>query len=386
MKERTVVILANKYPNTIEPNVNVFTQQITWSFADHDAECIVICPVAVNYNKKNRFLPFFEEEASESGRKIKVYRPKYLGLGQDGKNAQKARVAITTALYIQAVEKILKKLQITNLVLFAEFLCPAGVAASVLGKKYGIPAYMQCGEATYQGEEKYGNKKLREKLLNGLTGVIALSGQNRDFLVDAGVVPGEKIIVLPSGYRKDRIYSRDKVEARKRLNLPQNKFIVGFCGSYDDRKGVLRLEKAVDLIKDPDVCLAACGKGKLEPTSEKCVLKGPIHHSELAWFYSAVDVFAFPTYHEGSCTAIVEAIACGCPIISSDRSFNYEICDATNSILIDPDDIEGMAENILKLKNDVQLRNKLSAGSLKMAKGLSLDDKAKKVLAFMECI
>lgn len=277
----------------------------------------------------------------------------------------------------------MKQLKIQNFVFFAEFLCPAGVAASVLGKKLGVPAYMQCGEATYQGDKKYGNQKLREKLLNGLTGVIALSKQNRDYLVDAQVVAATKIIILPSGFRKDRIYPRDKMEARRRLNLPQEKFIVGFCGSYDDRKGVLRLERAVDLIEDTTVCFAACGKGKLEPTSEKCVFKGPINHSELAWFYSALDVFVFPTYHEGSCTAIVEAIACGCPIISSNRSFNYDICNETNSILIEPDDIEGIKENILKLKDNLCLRKKLSLGSKEMAKSLGLEDKAKRILDFM---
>lgn len=382
MQEKTIVILANKYPNLVEPNVNVFTQQIAWSFSDHGANCIVICPVAINYNKQNIHIPFYREETAESGRVVKIFHPRYIGLGQDGRFVRKQRVAITTKLYIQAVKKTINKIRPQNPVFFAEFLCPAGVAAAVLGKKWDIPAYMQCGEATYQGDVKYGDKKLK-KLLKGLTGVVALSGQNRDFLTDADVVSKEKIIVLPSGYRKDRIYPRDKNEARRRLNLPMDKFIVGFCGSYDERKGVLRLEKAIDMIEDPDVCLAACGRGKLEPTSKKCVLKGPIAHSELAWFYSAVDVFAFPTYHEGSCTAIVEAIACGCPIISSDRSFNYEICDKTNSILIDPNDIEEMKSNILKLKNDDQLRNKLSQGSIEMAKHLSLDDKAAKVLAFM---
>ena len=198
-----------------------------------------------------------------------------------------------------------------------------------------------------------------------------------------GIIDTDKIIVLPSGYRKDRIYQRDKFAARKRLNLPLNKFIVGFCGSYDDRKGILRLEKAIDEIQDTDIVLAAVGKGNFEPTSSKCVLKGPVNHVDLAWFYSAIDVFAFPTYHEGCCTAIVEAIACGCPVISSDRPFNYEICDHTNSILIEPDDIGAMKRSILKLKNDEKLRHQLSRGSLRRAKELSLDEKAKKILDFV---
>lgn len=384
MQDKTrVIILANKYPNFLEPNINVFTQQITWAFAEQNCECIVICPVAINYSISNIKFPNKRIEITESGRKIQIYHPKYLGLGQNNKWLLKKRVAATTYAYILAADKILKKVISKNCFIFAEFLCPCGVAASILGGKYHIPSYMQCGEATYQGDIRYGNEVLKEKWLHDLSGVIALSTQNKNYLVHAGIIDTDKIIVLPSGYRKDRIYQRDKFAARKRLNLPLNKFIVGFCGSYDDRKGILRLEKAIDEIQDTDIVLAAVGKGNFEPTSSKCVLKGPVNHVDLAWFYSAIDVFAFPTYHEGCCTAIVEAIACGCPVISSDRPFNYEICDHTNSILIEPDDIGAMKRSILKLKNDEKLRHQLSRGSLRRAKELSLDEKAKKILDFV---
>ena len=378
-----IIILANKYPNMVEPNVNVFTQQIAWSFADLGLKCVVICPTALNYDKRNRQINVFDSEKTENGRIVKVIRPRYYGMGQDGDKFQKIRVSFTTKQYIKAVDAVLKKMDLKNSVLFAEFLCPSGVAASLLGKKYKLRSYMQCGEATYQGDKKYGNRKLANVLLRDLTGVVALSGQNRDYLINAGVVPKNKIIVLPSGYRRDRIFPRNKQESRKRLGLTENKFIVGFCGSYDDRKGVLRLEKAVDMIEDADVCFAACGKGECVPTSSKCVWTGPINHEELAFFYSALDVFAFPTYNEGCCTAIVEAIACGCPIISSDRSFNYEICQANNSILIDPDDINAMKNSILYLKNNPKEREKLSCGSLEIAKGLSLDEKAKKIIDYI---
>ncbi len=380
-----IIIVANKYPNKYEPNVNVFTQQIVWSFADLGYDCTVICPMPINYNKSNISFPSERTEFSDRGSQIKIYHPKYVGAGQNG-IFRKIKVRITTRLYTNAVDSVLKKICTDNSVLFAEFLCPAGVAVSHLGRKYDIPAYMQIGEATYQGNEKYGNKKLRDKLLIGLTGIIALSGQNRDYLVNAGIIEKEKIIILPSGYRKDRFYKIDKKAARMELGLPLDKFIVGFCGSFDDRKGILRLDAAIDKIDDDEVCLVAVGKGNIEPKSSKCVFKGIINHDRLMFFYNAIDVFAFPTYHEGCCTAIVEAIACGCPIISSDRPFNYEICDKKNSILIEPDDIDAMKENILKLKNNKELAAKLSEGSLNKAKSLTLDEKAINVLKYMKVL
>ena len=378
-----IIILANKYPNRIEPNVNVFTQQIAWSLCDQGVEVIVICPLAINYNSKYMQFKNAREEKTESNKTIKIYHPYYIGFGQNGMTLLKSRVKLTTTLYIMAVDTVLKKIIRPDDVLFAEFLCPAGVAASKLGLKYNVKAYMQCGEATYQGDSRYGNQFLK-KALCGLTGIVALSGQNKNYLLDAGIIKAEKIIILPSGYRKNRIYQRDKIKSRDKFSLPRDKFIVGFCGSFDERKGIIRLEKAIDEIEDKDVVLAACGKGKIGPTTKKLVWNGPINHKDLGYFYSALDVFAFPTYNEGCCTAIVEAIACGCPIISSDRSFNYEICDETNSILIDPDDIYAMKDAIIKLKNNPDYCNRLSNGSLVKGEELSLDDKAYRLIQYFK--
>ena len=379
---RDIIILANKYPNIYEPNVNVFTQQVAWALLEADINVTIICPNPINYRKQNINIPFKSVEHNEQGKRLTIYRQKYVGMGQEVEHMQKLCVDVTTKMYINAVNRILKNSNLENTVLFAEFLCPSGVAASVLGKKYRVNSYMQIGEATYQGDKKYGNERLK-KLLEPLTGVIALSGYIRDYLLNANIIDQNKITILPSGYRKNRIYKRDKVEARKKLGLPLNKFIVGFCGSFDDRKGILRLEKAIDGITDNNVVLAACGKGKCSPESKKLVWNGPINHEDLAWFYSALDVFAFPTYYEGCCTAIVEAMACGCPIISSDRSFNYEICDESNSILIEPDDISAMRKAILTLKNDENIQISMSKASLRKSIDLSLDKKATKMIEFM---
>lgn len=385
MKINKIIVLANKYPNIIEKNVNVFTQQITWSFADQGVQCIVICPKPVFYDKGKERLPTYIKEVTDTNKKIEIYRPVYVSAGQSGRIIQKQRVMFTTWNYIRAVNKVLSKIDLSGAVLFAEFLCPTAVAAAQLGLKYNIPAFMQCGEATYQGDEKYGNVKL-QKLLKGLTGAVALSGQNKGFLVDNGLISKNRVIILPSGYRKDRFYVRDSVEARKKLGLPLDKFLVGFCGSFDDRKGIKRLEASIN--KTNDIYLVAVGKGAKEyqPTSNKCIFCQTVNHDELAWFYNAVDVYAMPTYHEGSCTAIVEAIACGKPIVSSDRPFNYEICDETNSILLDPDDVDGFAKAFVDLKNNPGRLKVLSNGSVEMSKHLSLNIKAEKVIEFMESI
>ena len=378
---KSIAVIVNKYPNKLEPNVCVFVQQLVWSFADFGYDCSVICPMPVNFRKEYLNFPEFRIEKNENDKEIKIFHPKYISMGQSGTLLQKQRVAFTTEMYTRAVDSVLKKMSQKPDFLYSHFICPSGVCASRLGKKYDIPAFMAHGEATYSGDAKYGNKKLAKEL-EGLCGLVAVSSQNRDYCVDSGSVPSAIAEVFPNGYRKERFKKYDKAEARKKIGFPEDKFIVGFCGSFDSRKGILRLQEAVDQLED--VYFACAGKGEQVPTSDKCLWAKPVNNNELAWFYSAIDVFALPTEHEGCCNAIVEAIACGCPIISANRSFNVDICDENNSILIDPDNVDELREAIRELHNNDSKREALSLGSLKMADKLTLEQRAHNIVAFME--
>ncbi len=378
---KKIWFIVNKYPNITDPNVCVFIQQLVWSIADRGYECSVIVPMPVNFDRRYKDFPFHSEETTDTGGRIDLYYPKYISFGQAGKAAQKFRVKMTTDRFEKAVESVFSAIKEKPDIIYAHFLCPAAVAVARMGRKYNIPSFFAHGEATYSGDQKYGNAVLAKELRN-INGVIAVSEQNKNYCVDSGIVPENKIKTFPNGYRKDRFAKKDKTEARKKFGFKEDDFIVGFCGSFDERKGVLRLQNAVDQIEG--AVFACAGKGKLEPDSPKCIWKKPIENQELAWFYSAIDLFVLPTRNEGCCNAIVEAIACGCPIISSDRSFNYDICDESNSVLIDPNDTDSIRDAIIKLKNDNALREKLGSGSLEEAKTLTLEQRAKNILEFMD--
>lgn len=377
-----IVILANKYPNEFDSNINVFTQQTAWTFADLGYECIVLCPSPINLNRTNRFLSKEAVELTEGGNSVKILRPFYTSMGQRPGPFNKTRVRYTVSHYVDAVIKSLRSNDIDPAIVFGEFLCPCGVAAVKVGDILDCPSFFQHGEALYFGDSYFGNDRLAKSLLKNLDGAIAVSEQNRNYLLDAGVVSPEKVRVFPNGCRGDRFFRRDKSEARERMGWPQDSFIVGMTASFDDRKGVLRLKKAVESIDG--VYYACAGKGRLDPSGEKCLLASPVDNAELPWFLSALDAFVLPTYNEGCCTAIVEAISCGLPIVSSDRSFNYDICDSTNSILIDPGDISAIADAIRLLKKDDTLREKLSEGSLKKAPSLDLRNRIRNIASFMD--
>ena len=212
--------------------------------------------------------------------------------------------------------------------------------------------------------------------------MVAVSTQNRGYLLEADIIPNCKIGVFPNGCRGDRFYPRDRHEARQKMGWADDAFIVGMTGSFDVRKGVLRLKQAVE--KTDGVYYACAGKGPLDPSGKRCLLSSPIVNADLPWYLSALDAFVLPTQNEGCCTATVEAISCGLPIVSADRSFNYDICGEDNSLLIDPDDVEAIAGAIEQLRDDGELRARLAQGSLNRAVGLDLRMRVGSIAAWMD--
>ena len=126
------------------------------------------------------------------------------------------------------------------------------------------------------------------------------------------------------------------------------------------------------------------GDKKYEPDCNDILFKGKLPHDKVPDYLNMADVFVLPTLNEGCCNAIVEALACGLPVISSNMPFNYDVLNETNSILISPSNIDEIASAIKKLKNNNALRKNLSDGALITAKKLTISHRAMRILEFME--
>ena len=134
----------------------------------------------------------------------------------------------------------------------------------------------------------------------------------------------------------------------------------------------------------PGVKSIFIGSGEQEPDCDGVLFKGRLPHKEIVTYLNAADIFVLPTLAEGCCNAVVEAMACGLPIVSSDLPFNDDILDETNSIRIDPMDVNAISKAIEKLWKDEDLRSKLADGALKRAKSLTIESRADNILRFME--
>ncbi|MDE1549879.1 glycosyltransferase family 4 protein [Jeotgalibaca caeni] len=376
-----IAIVTTSYPSTLTPTKHVFLQKLVWTFADLGHNCVVISPV----DKKNTLLkelPTETDELSPNNNLIKIYYPRYTNLGfrkRFGINLQKMSLNNFTNSVYRAVEKSPLKFD----VIYSHFLTPAGMAASRIGKKLSIPAFVAFGESDTWSIEGFGIKNIIEELKN-ITGFIAVSTENKRRLIKLGIASEEKIKVFPNGVDLTKFYKTDKKEARKYFGFSQQDFIVAFVGQFNERKGVLRVVNALE--NEEGVKVAFAGKGPLQPFTKNSVYNDIVNPDDMPKFLNAADIFLLPTLNEGCCNAIIEAMACGLPIVSSNLPFNEDLLEANNSIGINPQDEQEIKNAVLTLKNNPSLLKEYSEGALEKASQLDINIRATNISDWIKAI
>jgi len=163
---------------------------------------------------------------------------------------------------------------------------------------------------------------------------------------------------------------------------------VAFCGRFNKRKGCQRVSEAIDLLKIQRVKSVfigiPAGADIEEPSCEGILFKGALPHEDIPTYLNAADVFVLPTLAEGCSNAIVEAMACGLPIISSNLPFNLDLLNGENAILVDPMSVEQIATGIEKLLNHPALQQQMSLSALATVKDLTIEKRVRSILQFFQ--
>lgn len=378
MKIKKICFLAGTYPTLTEPKSAVFYQNFVHQVAKMDIECRVIHPYPVNIQKPNT-----EKERVDivdNEHHIKVYRPNCITLG--AKRIGFWNTAYTSAcLYTESSKGVLKRIDWKPDVFYGHFISPAGVMAAKLSQETGIPAFVAYGESQPWSITTIGVQRCK-KILSSVNGFISVSSKNKKDLIDLNIADDKKVGIFPNSINNKVFYKRDKMEARRKFVWDNDKFIVAFVGHFNDRKGILRLDEAISTI--PDAYVAYAGSGELMPKTSNTIYVGNVVPDLMPWFLSAADIFVLPTLNEGCCNAIIEALACGLPVVSSNREFNYDMLSDDNALLVEPESIQDIRSAIIKLMNSPELRSSLSERSIETVKHSSIVERCNNIINWME--
>lgn len=112
---------------------------------------------------------------------------------------------------------------------------------------------------------------------------------------------------------------------------------------------------------------------------EAVILDRVVPTDDLVVLYNAADVFIFPTLYEGFGLAVIEAMACGTPVVTSNLSALIEVAGDA-ALFVDPHDPEGIAEAICQVLSDKGLREKLRNKGIRRSTEFSWETTAKRTL------
>jgi glycosyltransferase involved in cell wall biosynthesis len=118
---------------------------------------------------------------------------------------------------------------------------------------------------------------------------------------------------------------------------------------------------------------------------DNILITGYVPASELAPLYTGAEIFVFPSLYEGFGLPVLEAMQCGCPVITSNSSSIPEVAGDA-AIMLDPEDVNGLAAYMDRVLKNSSLRNDLARKGLKRSKLFSWKKSAQALLHSLESL
>ncbi len=224
--------------------------------------------------------------------------------------------------------------------------------------------------------------------------IIAVSNHTKQDLINILKVPLEKIVVIHEA-SSPVFYPQDKqeVQALLKKNYGITKKFIYHLGNIEPRKNLIVLLEAFTLVcrefGDQYQLVVSGQRGWLTgslnrffrnyPVRDQVFFTGYVPAEHIPLFMNGAELFVFPSLYEGFGLPVLEAMSCGTPVISSNCSSIPEIIGSAG-LLVDPTKIKDLADRIIELLSNSDLRRRLSQLGIKQASRFSWIEAARQSL------
>ena len=225
--------------------------------------------------------------------------------------------------------------------------------------------------------------------------IAALSENTRSDVLRLLHLSKEKVRVVylgtPEGFTPLPAEAVQQIREKNKLSKP---FIL-YVGSHHPRKNLASLVRAFELIASgiPHdlviVGLPIWQDNQLmqyihtSPFTGRMRMVGFVPREELPLFFNAADVFVFPSRYEGFGLPVLEALACGCPTVTTNTSSLPEVAGDA-AILVSPDDVPALGDAIMRVLTDNELHERMRQNGLQQAGKFCWERAAKETIELLE--
>jgi teichuronic acid biosynthesis glycosyltransferase TuaC len=227
------------------------------------------------------------------------------------------------------------------------WLYPDGYAAVRVGRELGVPVIVGAIGSDIRTRNDPFTVHLVRQTMSGADAVITVSEELRQRAIAQGI-PAEKVTAILNGCDTSVFYPGDRAEARGKVGCDPASELILYAGNLLADKGLGELMDAfIELAESrPRLRLAIVGQGPYREAlarraaaagvEDRVTMPGRGDAAVVAGWMRAADVFCLPSYSEGCPNVVVEALACGRPVVATKVGGIPELVNETCGMLIPP--------------------------------------------------
>jgi len=251
---------------------------------------------------------------------------------------------------------------------------PDGFAAVILARMSNLPVIVTVrgSDVNVFLKERFRGAMLRYGL-RCASKVIAVSGALKREMVEQGI-PEDKIVVIRNGVDSKHYSPKERLDARVHLGLPTVGKMIVCIGNLVSIKGQDVLLEAFLKLNDPECFLVFVGDGPMREELQHTLkrvspeISAHVHfvgvkpHDEIVWWFGAADLVCLPSRNEGLPNVVLEALACGRPVVATRVGGVQEVIDSSDvGMTVPSEDVtalcDGLKHGLARAWDVVRIRN-----------------------------
>jgi len=351
----SVLTVSTLFPNPVQPSHGIFVEtRLRKLVASGQVRSHVIAPIPwlPGFLRYGAYGPLHRVPPHVERNGLSIEHPRYLVVPKVG-------MRLTPHTLYRAMRASLRRLLDAGHefdIIDAHYFYPDGVAAVWLGEEFGLPVVVTSRGTDISLIPQYpGPRRLICEAAARADGLITVCQALKDGLVELGVEPN-RVTVLRNGVDLELFHPMDREAARKELGLSRR--TLASVGHLVERKGHHHVIAALAELPQTDLLIAGGGEeldnlkrlAEAKGVSDRVRFLGVLDQKHLARLYNAVDALVLASSREGWANVLLEAMACGTPVVASAVWGTPEVVARPEAgVLMSSLDANGVADGVRRL-------------------------------------